>query len=83
MIEIVEAKKERSLKMRDNENKSKTGALRKSNRSSIFDYHVDEIIDLRKLNLSMASIFKIIKHKLPESGATYNGFYRYCKRKEL
>ncbi len=74
--------REKSLKIGCNKN-NETGVLQNNNRSSIFDYHFNEIKELRKLDLSISSVFKIIKNKLPSYGATYNGFYRYCKRKGL
>jgi len=71
--------------MRDNEKmeniNGETGVLRK--RSSVLDYHIEEIKKYREMGVSISSIYKIVKGRLPDRGITYNGFYRFCKRRGL
>ncbi|MDX1808927.1 MAG: hypothetical protein R3331_05270 [Sulfurospirillaceae bacterium] len=51
---------------------------------SILDLYRQEIEEFVKTGASLRSIWKILSHKMPNNvQITYNGFYRYCKRKGL
>jgi hypothetical protein len=51
---------------------------------SVLDLYRSEIEEFVKTGASLRSIWKILSSKMPENAQiTYNGFYRYCKRKGL
>ena len=53
-------------------------------RASILDVYRDEIEKYIEIGVSLRSVWKIIKEKLPEGvTVSYPGFYRYCKRRGI
>jgi len=51
---------------------------------SILDLYKKEIEEYIKIGASLRSIWKIICSKMPtEQKISYDGFYKYCKRKGI
>ena len=67
----------RSTKMRD----EKIEISERKRKISILDLYFDEIKNQLDIGLSIAKVYKKINEKLPDRGISYNGFYRYCKRR--
>lgn len=51
-------------------------------RPSIWDPFIEEVRKYRKLNISLASIHKIVNEELQHKGS-YDGFYRWAKRRGI
>lgn len=53
-------------------------------KASILDLHKDEIKQLIQIGVSIRSAWCIIKNKIPlDNPISYDGFYKYCKRKKI
>lgn len=73
------------VKQADDSEVTEEGKIRKKRgKKSILDDYIDEIKMYIEMEIGIASIWKILStQKLKNRKITYNGFYRYCKRKGL
>lgn len=80
MINMKEIKQQKQSKKWSKNMEGKE--TKKAKRTSILDYHLEEIKELRKLDLNSMAIYKIIKSKVPQ-GIGYDAVLRYIKRERL
>ncbi|WP_331775006.1 hypothetical protein [Sulfurospirillum sp. 1612] len=61
-----------------------TKRKQKPGKKSVLDDYIDEIKMYLEMDVGIASIWKILSNKnLKNKNITYNGFYKYCKRRGL